>query len=120
MEYMGRIITGPAKQAQARLAATASAGSNTVAAALCRRIPLPSLDVLAPRGGPSTVEFRNVSFKYKNNDVSRKPKTGVQQQQSTQSENSSSGGYLLKNISFKIEKGQSVAIVGPSGSGKWP
>lgn len=39
------------------------------------------------------IEFRNVSFKYESE-------------------------YVLKNISFKIEKGKTVALVGPSGSGK--
>lgn len=39
------------------------------------------------------IEFRNVSFKYENE-------------------------YVLKNISFTIEKGKTVALVGPSGAGK--
>jgi len=41
----------------------------------------------------STIEFDNISFKY--NDVP-----------------------VLKNISFKVNKGEMVAIVGPTGSGK--
>ncbi len=40
-----------------------------------------------------SIEFKNVSFKY-------------------------SEEYVLKNISFKIEKGKTVALVGQSGSGK--
>ncbi len=40
-----------------------------------------------------SIEFRDVSFKYENE-------------------------YVLKNISFKIEKGKMVALVGPSGAGK--
>ncbi|MCX7714691.1 MAG: ABC transporter ATP-binding protein/permease [Clostridia bacterium] len=39
------------------------------------------------------VEFKNVTFKYDND-------------------------YVLKNISFKVQPGQTVAIVGPTGSGK--
>lgn len=40
------------------------------------------------------VEFRNVSFRYKE------------------------GSPVLKNISFKVQKGQTVSIMGPTGSGK--
>lgn len=43
----------------------------------------------------SSLEFRNVSFRYKEGRE-----------------------YILKNISFKIEKGQTVAIVGHNGAGK--
>ncbi len=42
-----------------------------------------------------TVEFRNVSFKYPDAEE-----------------------YLLKNISFKAERGQTVAFIGSTGSGK--
>ncbi len=41
------------------------------------------------------IEFRDVSFKYEGTDK-----------------------YVFKNLNLKIEKGQSVAIVGPSGAGK--
>ena len=41
------------------------------------------------------IEFRNVSFKYPDADE-----------------------YVLKNISFKAEKGQSIALIGSTGSGK--
>ncbi|MCI6265616.1 MAG: ABC transporter ATP-binding protein/permease [Erysipelotrichaceae bacterium] len=46
-------------------------------------------------GEKGTVEFRNVSFKYPD-----------------------AKEYLLKNISFKAEKGQTVAFIGSTGSGK--
>lgn len=42
-----------------------------------------------------TVEFRNVSFKYPDADE-----------------------YVLKNISFKVEKGETIAFIGSTGSGK--
>ena len=42
-----------------------------------------------------TVEFRNVSFKYPDADE-----------------------YLLKNISFKVEQGETIAFIGSTGSGK--
>ncbi len=42
-----------------------------------------------------SLEFRNVSFRYKND-----------------------GEYILKNLSFRIEKGQTVAVVGHNGAGK--
>ena len=43
----------------------------------------------------SSLEFRNVSFRYKDDT-----------------------DYILKNVSFKIEKGQTVAVVGHNGAGK--
>ncbi|MBQ8131704.1 MAG: ABC transporter ATP-binding protein [Bacilli bacterium] len=42
-----------------------------------------------------TVEFRDVSFKYPDADE-----------------------YILKNISFKVEKGETIAFIGSTGSGK--
>lgn len=42
-----------------------------------------------------TVEFKNVSFKYPDADE-----------------------YLLKNISFKVSKGETIAFIGSTGSGK--
>lgn len=42
-----------------------------------------------------SLEFRNVLFRYKND-----------------------GEYILKNLSFRIEKGQTVAVVGHNGAGK--
>ena len=42
-----------------------------------------------------TVEFRDVSFKYPDADE-----------------------YLLKNISFRVEKGETIAFIGSTGSGK--
>jgi ABC-type ATPase with predicted acetyltransferase domain len=57
----------------------------------------PSIEVLAPRNGPSDLEFRNVTFHY-GNDTSK--------------------GELLNGVNLKISSGQNVAIVGPSGSGK--
>ena len=41
------------------------------------------------------VEFKNVSFKYPNSDE-----------------------YILENISFKVEKGETIAFIGSTGSGK--
>ena len=51
-----------------------------------------SKDITAERG---TVEFKNVSFKYPD-----------------------AKEYLLRNISFKAEQGQTVAFIGSTGSGK--
>ena len=42
-----------------------------------------------------TVEFKNVSFKYPDADE-----------------------YILKNISFKVDKGETIAFIGSTGSGK--
>ncbi|HIW56136.1 MAG TPA: ABC transporter ATP-binding protein/permease [Firmicutes bacterium] len=49
----------------------------------------------ADTGIKGELEFRNVSFKYPDGD-----------------------GYVLKDISFKAEKGQTFAIIGSTGSGK--
>ena len=46
-------------------------------------------------GQEGTVEFKNVSFKYSDADE-----------------------YLLKNISFKVNKGETIAFIGSTGSGK--
>ena len=43
----------------------------------------------------SSLEFKNVSFRYKDD-----------------------GDYILKNVSFRIEKGQTIAVVGHNGAGK--
>ena len=51
-----------------------------------------SIDTLTESG---TVEFKNVSFQYPNTN-----------------------GNVLENISFKINKGETIAIVGATGSGK--
>jgi ABC-type transport system involved in Fe-S cluster assembly fused permease/ATPase subunit len=53
------------------------------------------MDTVSARSGPSTIQFDNVRFSYSN-----------------------SSQELLKGVSFKVEKGHNVAIVGPSGSGK--
>jgi ABC-type transport system involved in Fe-S cluster assembly fused permease/ATPase subunit len=58
------------------------------------------LDVIAPRQGPSQIDFQNVYFRYNSTSAN-----GVKEQ-------------LLANLSFTVEPGQNVAIVGPSGSGK--
>jgi len=65
-----------------------------------------SLDLLAPRSGPSSVEFRNVTFAYNANINSN-----------DESENSEAV-TVLRDLSFSISPGESIAIVGPSGSGK--
>ncbi|MGN0620258.1 MAG: ABC transporter ATP-binding protein [Porcipelethomonas sp.] len=48
-----------------------------------------------PENSEGTVEFRNVSFKYPD-----------------------AADYVLKNISFKAQKGETVAFIGATGSGK--
>ena len=57
----------------------------------------PDMEVVAPRNGPSRLEFRNVTFRY--------GKDGPKEE-------------LLKGMNLTILPGQNVAIVGPSGSGK--
>jgi len=48
-----------------------------------------------PEGNEGTIEFRNVSFKYPD-----------------------AAGYVLRNINFKANKGDTVAFIGSTGSGK--
>lgn len=50
-------------------------------------------DAIPIREFNHSIEFRNVSFKYEEE-------------------------YVLKNVSFKIDKGKTIAFVGPSGAGK--
>jgi ATP-binding cassette subfamily B protein RaxB len=52
-------------------------------------------DGVDPEGLPPTLEFRNVSFRYGRLEP-----------------------WLLRNVSFRLEAGDSAALVGPSGSGK--
>lgn len=56
------------------------------------------MDDVAPRNGPSTIEFRNVTFSY--------------------ADEGNDAPHVLRGISFSIRAGDNVALVGPSGSGK--
>ena len=49
----------------------------------------------APRDGAGEIEFKNVSFKYPD-----------------------ASGYVLKNINFTAKKGETIAFIGSTGSGK--
>ena len=62
------------------------------------RIPEPNRPI-KPQFKSGRVEFKNVSFTYDNPEIET-PK------------------MILQNVSFTVEPGQSVAIVGPTGSGK--
>lgn len=70
-----------------------------------------SLEDLSPRKGPSKLEFRNVSFRYNDTlDIAEDENKGTQ---------AVLHPYVLHNVSISILPGQNVAIVGPSGSGKY-
>lgn len=72
----------------------------------------------------STLEFRDVSFSYKRNglsDIVQRDTSvaGVNQDTAVEPRRESeSSEVLLNGISFKINAGENVAIVGPSGSGE--
>lgn len=74
----------------------ASVSANRINEVLDTKISIQDGDIdSAPNGETGTVEFQNVSFKYPD-----------------------AKEYLLKNISFKVEKGQTIAFIGSTGSGK--
>ena len=62
---------------------------------LDEEISLPEGDFSGNTKETGTVEFKNVSFKYPDADE-----------------------YVLKNISFKVNKGETIAFIGSTGSGK--
>jgi subfamily B ATP-binding cassette protein MsbA len=100
-EFIGFIaifsqIISPAKQfsvaynrMQKGLASLARIEEVIVSEEIITEVP----SALPVAGFKHSIEFKNVSFHY-------------------------NGEYVLRNVSFTIEKGKSVALVGPSGSGK--
>ena len=87
----------------------------------------PSLpvDPLQASSSPSSIEFRNVTFHYRPRTYHNCGKMDAEASQgingegdSEETSNSTSTISLLKNVSFSIQPGQNVAIVGPSGSGE--
>jgi ABC-type multidrug transport system fused ATPase/permease subunit len=62
--------------------------------------------LVIPKGTPLKIEFRNVSYSYISR---RKDKSG---------KDSVSVVPVLKNISFTMEAGEKIALIGPSGAGK--
>ncbi len=70
-------------------------------------VPLPA--------GPTSVEFDSVSFRYPS-----AAEVSIASLESVEADRLSSerGEMLLHDVSFRIEPGQMVALVGPSGAGK--
>ncbi len=65
--------------------------------------------------GPTAVQFRSVSFAYPTADeVSLASLESVARPESRSAES----GPVLRDVSFRVEPGQLVALVGPSGAGK--
>ena len=68
------------------------------------------LQNISPRKGPSKLEFKNVSFNYNDTlDILADSEKGTTHVFTP---------YVLHNISISVSPGESVALVGPSGSGK--
>ena len=71
-------------------------------------------DAAVIEGPVGRIEFRDVTFHYPRSDEMIVP--GLETPSST--EDDTTVAPVLKNVSFTIEPGQLVAVVGPSGAGK--
>ncbi|MCA1004124.1 ABC transporter ATP-binding protein/permease [Rhodococcus hoagii] len=70
-------------------------------------------DAVAVPSGPVSVEFRDVSFAYPAAD-----KVSLASLEEVATLDSRGGSTVLHDISFRVEPGQMVALVGSSGAGK--
>jgi ATP-binding cassette subfamily B multidrug efflux pump len=65
-----------------------------------------------------TIEFKNVWFAYNSDTVERGGKRGMENGTPVADTAATSPTWILKNISFSVKQGETIALVGATGAGK--
>jgi ATP-binding cassette subfamily B protein len=64
------------------------------------------------------IEFRNVGIRFSHDLAEQEAKAQAEANPKSKIQNPKSDGWVLRDISFKVPRGSSLAIVGPTGVGK--